>query len=135
MESSVTVKSARDYTCLTFSDVAGETFTAVLESPHFSGRVVVSTYHSGPPDLLFAQMALEWRGWEGTKVWAALEDELRLTAISDLSGHTKLAVVMRNYCDPADWRLQATLELEAGQLAALARAVRATFKGYQKATP
>ena len=127
MESSVTIKSAKDATRLIFSDAAGESFTAALESPHFSGRVVVSTYHSGPPSLLFDEMARDWQGWERKKEWAALEDELRLTASSDHTGHIELVVIMRDYSDPADWRLQATLELEAGQLEELARAVRRGF--------
>jgi hypothetical protein len=128
MDKSVTIQSAKDATRLSFSNAVGESFTAVLESSHFSGRVVVSTYHSGPPSLLFEKMAREWRGWEGKKEWTALEDELRLTASTDLTGHTELLVIMRDYSDPADSRLQATLQLEAGQLEELARAMTRVFQ-------
>jgi Family of unknown function (DUF6228) len=127
MNPSVTIKSARDGTRLTFSDATGESFVASLESAHFNGHVVVSTYHSGPPSLLFDGMAREWSGWDGKKEWAALEGELRITASSDHTGHIAVIVIMRNYCDPADWCLQATLELEAGQLEEWARAVRKVF--------
>jgi len=127
MDKSVTIKSVKDATRLTFSEPAGESFMASLESVHFSGRVVVSTYHSGPPSLMFDDIARQWRGWDGKKEWAALEGQLRLTASSDLTGHIELLVIMRDYSDPAEWRLQATLLLEAGQLEELARAVKKVF--------
>jgi hypothetical protein len=127
MNPSVTIKSARDATRLTFSDAVGESFVASLESAHFQARVVVSIYVSGPPSLLFDEMAREWRGWEGKKEWAALEDELRITASSDRTGHVAVVIAMRNISDPPDWRLQATLELEAGQLEELASAMKKLF--------
>lgn len=127
MESSVIIKSSRDGTRLSFSDVSGESFSAQIESTHFSGSVVASTYHCGPPSLLFNEIAREWRGWEGEKSWACLEDELRLTAKADSTGHIELEVVMRNYCDPSNWLLKATLALEAGQLEFLATAVGDVF--------
>jgi Family of unknown function (DUF6228) len=131
MEPSATIKSADDDTRMIFSDASGESFATVLESAQFSGRVLVSTYHSGPPSLLFEDMARQWQGWEGKKQWVALEDELRLTASSDLTGHIELTVVMRDYSGPADWRLQATLRLEAGQLEETARAVKKVFQHVQ----
>jgi hypothetical protein len=72
-------------------------------------------------------MARDWMGWQGTKTWAALEDELRIEASTDHTGHTSLVITMRDYSDPANWRLKATLELEAGQLLELAKAVRMAF--------
>ncbi len=127
LERSATIKSARDATRLTFSYAAGESFTAALQSAHFSGRVVASSYHSGPPSLLFDDMAAHWRGWEQPKEWAALDDDLRLTATSDALGHIELEVIMRADSDPAGWRLQATLELPAGELDEIARLVRIVF--------
>jgi hypothetical protein len=50
-----------------------------------------------------------------------------LTATSDLLGHIELKVIMRASSDPAGWRLQATLELAAGELEELARLVRDVF--------
>jgi hypothetical protein len=127
LERSVTIKSAKDATRLTLTRTSGEEFTAALQSAHFSGRVVASTYFSGPPSLLFDDVAANWRGWKGEKEWAALEDNLRLTATSDSLGHITLTVAMRGYSDPADWRLTGGLELLAGELEALARSVRDVF--------
>jgi hypothetical protein len=128
MESSVTVKSSRDTTRLNFADITKETFSANLEGANFSGRVSVSLYMAGPPSALFDEMARDWKGWKGTKTWAALEDELRMEASADSTGHVSLAVTMRDYSDPAEWRLKATLDLEAGQLPELAKAVAKAFQ-------
>ena len=128
MNAFVTIKSSVDSTHLTFAEASGESFTATLESANFTGRVIVSTYHSGPPSLLFEEMARDWRGWDSKKEWAALEEELRMTASSDHTGHTALKVTMRNYCDPTDWRLEATLMLEGGQLEELARTTKKFFE-------
>ena len=123
----VTIKSSKDATRLLFTNVTKDSFSAVLENVNFSARTSVSMYLSGPPTTLFDEMARDWMGWEGTKTWAALEDELRIEASADHKGHTSLVVTMRDYCDPANWRLKATLELEAGQLLELAKAVRMAF--------
>ena len=126
MEESVTIVSARDATRLTFSGVAGEIFTAAVQGDSFTGRLKVSTYHYGPPSPLFAEMADAWRGWEGTKEWTALEGELCLKASHDRLGHINLEVRMRSG-HPADWQLETSLELQAGQLEALSRDVGKLF--------
>lgn len=128
MDGAVSVKSSRDTTRLIFSDVTKESFTALLEGAKFSSRTSVSMYMSGPPSTLFDEMARDWKGWRGTKTWAALEDELRLEASADSTGHISLTITMRDYVDPANWRLKATLELEAGQLPELAKAVAKAFE-------
>ena len=127
MENAATIKSVSDGTRLTFSDFDGKSFSATMESAFFSGRVVVSTHISGPPSLLFDEMAREWRGWEQQKGWAALDDELRLTATSDHIGHIYLRVIMRDSGSQDGWQLEATLQFEAGQLEALAQAVAGVF--------
>ena len=98
-----------------------------MESPFFFGRVIVSTYHSGPPSLLFEELARQWRGWEREKQWAALEDELRLTATCDHTGHITLKVILRDSGHANGWRLNASLELEAGQLESLAHLLSKMF--------
>lgn len=127
MENTITIKSLSDGARLTFADLEGVSFSATMESAHFSGHVVTSTRASGPPSLLFDEIAREWRGWEQKKQWLALDDDLRLTAISDRRGHIYLQVVMRDSGRPDGWRLEATLQLEAGQLEALAQTMSEFF--------
>lgn len=115
--------SSRGTTRLIFTEVTGDSFSAVLEGSNFSGRTTVSLYMAGPPSALFDEMARDWKGWKGTKTWAALEDELRLEASADSTGHISLVVTIRDYNDPAEWRLKATLDLEADQLPELAKSV------------
>jgi uncharacterized protein DUF6228 len=128
MEESVTIKSVKDATRLTLSKAVGDRFETKLESIDFSGRVIASTYVVGSPSELFDEMARDWKGWQGTKEWVPLENEMSLTASSDQTRHISLRVAMRAPCDPADWGLTATLELEAGGLAELARTVRKFFQ-------
>lgn len=128
MENVVTIKSSKDATRLVFTAITKDSFLAVLESVNFSGRITVSTYIAGPPTDLFNEMARDWMGWEGTKTWGSLEDELRIEASTDLTGHISLIVTIRDYSDPANWRLKAKLELEAGQLTELARSARSAFQ-------
>ena len=124
----VAIKSSRDTTRLIFTDVTDDSFEALLEGLNFSGRTTVSLYMAGPPSGLFDEMARDWKGWKGTKTWAALEDELRIEASADSTGHVSLVVTIRDYNDPTNWRLKATLDLEAGQLPELAKAVAKAFR-------
>ena len=116
--SSVEIKSCYDSTTLIFTllgDDHGETaFSAEISNAPFNGRVESSTWHVGPPTLLFQEMARDWKGWSGKKEWAALEGELRLTATSDSSGHITVAVYL-SY-QSGDFTASATISLEAGQL-------------------
>jgi len=57
MENSITIESTSDGTRLTFSDFAGESFTALIEGAFFFGRVIVSTCLSGPPSHLLEEIA------------------------------------------------------------------------------
>jgi hypothetical protein len=61
-------------------------FVAAIKGAPFVGKVRSSTYFSGPPSLLFRDMAESWKGWNGEKVWAALDGELRITATSSSLG-------------------------------------------------
>ena len=61
MAKSITIKSIRDATHLTFRDVTAESLTAEVESSHFSALVIASTFHVGPPLEMFDEMAKEWR--------------------------------------------------------------------------
>lgn len=135
MGTSVTIQSVRDSTRLTFSDAADDSFTAALAGSHFSGQVTVSNCYGGPPSLLFDEMARDWKGWRNDKTWTALEGELALTASSDRLGHVALLVVMHDCWGAADWRLGATLHVEAGRLDELARLVRSAFGENGRSSP
>ena len=127
MDTSFAIASARDDTRLVFSSVSADSFVARIESRKYSAEASVSTYVCGPPSSLFRDMARDWDGWTGTKEWASLEDELRLQATIDLTGHVSLRTIFRDCCSPADWRFEATIPIDAGSLAVISRSVDRLF--------
>ncbi|OAI16682.1 hypothetical protein A1355_09200 [Methylomonas koyamae] len=70
-------------------------------------------------------MAESWKGWEGEKVWSALDGELSLSATTTSLGHVTLRIEM---VDPSgNFRLYAILGLEAGQLEKIFKNVSHVF--------
>ena len=99
-------------------------WTATLQSEGLCAGALVE---NGPVNLtgltiadLFAELSESWRGWDGERVWSSNEGTLELTAAHDGVGHITLRVVLR-HVSAAPWEIGATLILEAGALAALAR--------------
>jgi len=82
---------------------------------------------SEPLPKFFQSLADSWRGWEGEKHWASLEGELRLSASIDHTGHIKLRIHLKSGHYTYDWRLETALELEVGQLDALAQEMSRFF--------
>lgn len=103
------------------------------------GIRAVSEIHavvSGPADLptaFFDGLAAEWRGWSGTKKWASYERDLELSATADGKGHVFLRVNLTAGRSDDQWRAQAELVLEAGQLEAYARNFRVFSSADQRA--
>ena len=60
------------------------------------------------------ELSNNWKGWDGVKTWAAMEDEYRIEATANDTGHVTIKVTtnQNNY----KWHLIAELEIEAGQL-------------------
>jgi hypothetical protein len=83
------------------------------------GRVYVSG--GGHPAAMFAQMATHWKGWQGEFAWESSEGELTLRCAQDRTGHIYLGVVLRSGPSKADWRVEATVVAEAGQLEEIAQ--------------
>ncbi len=72
----------------------------------------------------FGKLASDWRGWSGVHAWESLEGELSLQASADRLGHITLRVGLRSV-DPPTWAVDAALELDAGGLDRVAKAVQA----------
>jgi hypothetical protein len=79
----------------------------------FSGAVRCSTRFSGSPAPLFTEVARDWRGWSGEKIWGDIDGALTLRATCDSLGHIGLSVQMR---DPSGDQLEGRVTLEAGKL-------------------
>jgi len=83
---------------------------------------------SGPDNLptkFFIELAESWRGWRGTKDWQSYERDWKLSATADGKGHVFLQVGLAAGASDDQWRVQATLVLEAGQLEGYSQGFRA----------
>jgi len=74
----------------------------------------------------FDDLARDWRGWTGDRVFTSVEHDLVLRATHDGSGHVLLWVRLGTHVadDAKSWLVSAPLALEAGQLEPLAASVR-----------
>lgn len=61
----------------------------------------------------FADLADNWRGWTGTKLWNSLEGELKIFSESDALGHITMKIVLESY---GSWKTQIIICFDAGQL-------------------
>lgn len=111
---------------------AGRTLT--FSEPHFDG-VLPTDYLSvtlSGPDLsasrqvyagweggfthlatFFADLADQWRGWQGERVFESVEGDLRIQASHD--GHVNLRVLLWESTSPEGWKVQAEVRLDAGE--------------------
>jgi hypothetical protein len=125
----VDIKSCESRTTLSFAVHSRHEdeirFFAKISGAPFTGEVLASTYHNGPPTSLFYDMAACWTGWRGEKSWEAIDGELSLTATTTSLGNVTLLVKMN--ADSGDYTATAVLKLEAGSLDRIADDVRSLF--------
>jgi hypothetical protein len=82
---------------------------------------VYAGYAPTHPAMLFADMAQHWSGWSAELVWASLEREIALRTSRDRFGHIFIRVELRSGPMSDDWRVEATVTTEAGQLEKIAQ--------------
>ncbi|MEO1068124.1 MAG: DUF6228 family protein [Cyanobacteria bacterium J06638_6] len=121
----IQLKSSNSDVVLKFSDVSGDYFQVALDAcDHSASRQVYAYTDPWGIARLFSTAAKQWKGWEGHRVWESLEGELRLDLSIDRLGHVTLEVrIQSDPGGPDPWEHRAELTLEAGQLAAIARAM------------
>lgn len=82
---------------------------------------IYAGYAPSHPATLFGDVAQHWSGWRGELAWESLEHELSLRCSCDRMGHITILVEIRSGPMPKDWRVEATVMAEAGQLKDIAR--------------
>jgi len=100
----------------------------VLEDQGLRAQSEIHAVVSGPDNLptkFFIELAESWRGWRGTKDWQSYERDWKLSATADGKGHVFLQVGLAAGASDDQWRVQATLVLEAGQLEGYSQGFRA----------
>ncbi len=83
------------------------------------------------PTRFFEGLAEDWRGWHGAREWASYERDLQFSATADRRGHVFLLVNLAAGASSDQWKAQASLILEAGQLEDYSR----TFRAFLRAEP
>jgi Family of unknown function (DUF6228) len=130
--SKVTIASANTGTKLEFLDVGNEYFTVEFSSPSLSAFHRVWMYAGDGERLasLFEEMAENWKGWEGVKIWDAIEGDFSLSCTGDKLGHITIKVKLVGRNPPQLWSVEFDMEIEAGQLETIAKETKLLFRGY-----
>jgi hypothetical protein len=97
-----------------------DAFMARLRAPGLNAEVAV--FHFGGDFLgkYFADLATNWRGWDGDRDWRSLEGALEFHASISKAGAVLIQVVLRNSAD-FTWRVTYDFGIENGDLDMLAR--------------
>jgi Family of unknown function (DUF6228) len=135
MSRSLELASSRDRTRLSLSNFVGqndspaaETFLVTVEAVDIRAEMRVSSYMASSLATYFANLArASWNGWSGEWIWATLEEDLRLSASIDRTGHIKLRYEMRPNRPEFDWSIHGAVELEVGRMEAIAQQAKAAW--------
>ena len=100
---------------------------AEIANSHVSASVSVHDAIPAQWSLYFADLAKHWRGWIGEKRHQSFDRRLTISCTSQRTGHVKLRIVLRNP-DTDNWQAEVTLDIEAGQLDAIAKAAARYFE-------
>ncbi len=103
-----------------------EYFRVTIRSQNMSGSTMVYAFDPFDYSLtkFFEELAENWKGIDGEKVWTSLEGEFKLVCTSDSLGHFGIRVTIRNDLDTLSIK---TIYVEAGQLEKIAAEVKAFF--------
>lgn len=128
--SSVTISSVNSGAKLEFFNLTQDYFSVRFSSPSLSASHRVWIYDRDTHLLvkLFEEMAQNWKGWEGVKIWEAIEGDFGLACTSDRLGHITLKVELVGRRSPESWFAEFNLVLEAGQLDKIATRMAALFR-------
>jgi hypothetical protein len=81
---------------------------------------------TGGLEQFLKEIAANWRGWEGEKIWTSLEGELRLGCTSDSLGHIAIEVTLHE-AGAGGWSARDVFHVDAGQLEQIALDVKRFF--------
>lgn len=92
-----------------------------------ASRQVYAGWEGGFTTLasFFGDLADDWRGWQGVRVFESIESDLRIEANHD--GHVHLRVSLWESTVPDGWRVRAEVRLDAGEALSRAAADLATL--------
>lgn len=110
------------------------TWTLDLPGLRAVDEVWLASWDGGPEGLarFFKDLALSWRGWEGTNEWGGGSGETRLVATHNGIGQVEMSVTMRAHWKgqppfPDEWAASGVVALEPGALDEIAHGVGAVL--------
>jgi hypothetical protein len=103
-----------------------EYFRVTIRSHNLSGFTKVYIFDPFDYGLtnFFKELAENWKGFEGEKIWESLEGEFKLVCTSDSLGHFEIKATIRNNLGTLSVK---TIHVESGQLNKIAAEAKAFF--------
>lgn len=103
-----------------------EYFRVTIRSQHMWADTKVYSFDPFNYRLtkFFEELAENWKGFDGEKVWTSLEEEFKIVCTSDSLGHFALKVIISNNLGMCSIN---TIYIESGQLDNIAEEVRKFF--------
>lgn len=109
-----------------FRSVGSEYFRVTLKTENMkaSSKVYIFDPFDEAFCCYFAELAANWRGWNGIKQWNSLEGELQISSESDSLGHITMDITLESY---GNWKSQIIFIFDAGQLDDISSKIKAFF--------
>ncbi|MFB7755683.1 DUF6228 family protein [Streptomyces sp. NPDC056121] len=89
-------------------------FLVTAEGESARIEVMVRTWAGDGLDVFLAGLAEEFRGWDGTRTWRSLEDDLTLAA-EHAGSHVRLTWALHDRFPDDEWRFEATTRHAPGE--------------------
>jgi hypothetical protein len=121
MTSSFSIKSSRSDAELVFNGIESDYFTVEIRGREVSAVRRVWGYTDCQLLVdLFHHLAQQEKGWEAPLEWSSIESELKVRFRSDSHGHVFIDIEIRREHGEEDWRIEAEIQTELGQLPKIA---------------
>ena len=114
------IRSSNDGAFLSIEPAGPHAWFVRLEGPALAAEAKIYHERGDGIDAFFDSLARDWKGWDGSRTWTALEADLEIGATSDALGHVSLAVCLYVRGLVGRWRASGVLIIDAGGLARLA---------------
>ena len=107
-----------------------ESYRVTLRENEFevSYRVYAFDPHDNGLSKFFSELAQEWKGWDGPKIWKSLEGEFELQCQHDRVGHVTTTATLHSNAYGNGWTGQIRFDIAAGQLEDAAAGVKRFFE-------
>lgn len=89
-------------------------FDVVIEAEGVRAERGVLTYRGDGLDTFFKSLAADWKGWDGTRTWDAVEHGMTIEA-SHRGSRVELLFILRRDYDPDAWELRMPIRVAPGE--------------------